>query len=48
MGRKKCVDPGNFPYQIFLNRHRFIQDFEIGQGGNIHVLTKGGWGERNF
>ena len=26
----------------------FIQDFELGEGGNFHVLAKGGGGENFF
>ena len=53
MGRKKRVDPGKFPYQILKKSlshcQGFIQDFELGEGGNFHVLAKGGGGGgRNF
>ena len=52
MGRKKCVDPGKFPYQILKKSlphcQGFIQDFELGEGGNFHVLAKGGGGEKFF
>ena len=48
MGRKKRVDPGKFPYQIkkklLSHCQGFIQDFELGEGGNFHVLAKGGGG----
>ena len=45
MGRKKHVGPGKFPYQIKKKDHcqGFIQDFELGEGRNFHVLAKG-WG----
>ena len=45
MGRKKRVDPGKFPYQILkkslFHCQGFIQDFELGEGGDFHVLAKG-------
>ena len=48
VGRKKRVDPGKFPYQIkkksLSHCQGFIQDFELGEGGNFHVLAKGGGG----
>ena len=47
MGRKKRVDPGKFPYQIkkiIVPLSGFIQDFELGEGENFHVLAKGGGG----
>ena len=51
MGRKKRVDPGKFLYQILKKSlshcQGFIQDFELGEGGDFHVLAKGG-GETFF
>ena len=52
MGRKKRVDPGKFPYQIkkksLFHCQGFIQDFELGKGGNFQVLAKVGGGGRIF
>ena len=52
MGRKKRVDPGKFHYQILKKSlshcEGFIQDFELGEGGNFHVLAKGGGGRYFF
>ena len=48
MCRKKRVDPGKFPYQkkkkSLYHCQGFIQDFELGEGGNFHVFAKGGGG----
>ena len=48
-GRKKRVYSVNFSYLIFKNHcQRFIHDFDLGEGGNFHVLAKRGEGKFFF